>query len=95
MTDLKVHKVQQAQNRLLLGEGYQDNDLVFCRNDGQPLNPRGFTLAFEKIIEQAGLPKITFHDMRHAHATMLLLLDEHPKVVQEWLGHSTISMTLD
>ncbi len=42
-----------------------------------------------------GLPRIRFHDLRHAHATLLLQQGVHPKVVQERLGHSTISMTLD
>ncbi len=42
-----------------------------------------------------GLPRIRFHDLRHCHATLLLQQGVHPKVVQERLGHSTISMTLD
>jgi integrase len=41
------------------------------------------------------LPAIRFHDPRHAPATLLLSLGEHPKVVQERLGHSTISVTMD
>jgi len=41
------------------------------------------------------LPDITFHDLRHTHATLLLEQGVHPKIVQERLGHSTISMTLD
>jgi integrase len=41
------------------------------------------------------LPDIRFHDMRHGHATLMLELGEHPKVVQERLGHSQISLTLD
>lgn len=41
------------------------------------------------------LPRIRFHDLRHSHATLLFAQGEHPKVVQERLGHSTVSMTLD
>jgi len=38
---------------------------------------------------------VSFHALRHTAATLLLLQGVHPKVVQERLGHSTISMTLD
>jgi integrase len=43
----------------------------------------------------AGLPAIRFHDLRHSAATFLLSLGVHPKVVQEMLGHTQISMTMD
>ena len=36
-----------------------------------------------------------FHDLRHTAATLLLAQGVHPKVVQEMLGHSTVSLTLD
>jgi integrase len=42
-----------------------------------------------------GLPRIRFHDLRHTAATLHLKAGTHPKVVQEMLGHSTISMTVD
>jgi len=45
--------------------------------------------------QSTGLPRVRFHDLRHSHATQLLMLGEHPKVVQERLGHSQISVTLD
>jgi len=51
--------------------------------------------SFKKIIKQAGLPDIRFHDLRHTHATLLLLQGVNPKIVQERLGHSSISLTLD
>lgn len=47
------------------------------------------------LLERAGLPKIRFHSLRHTHASMLLSQGTHPKVVQERLGHSSISITLD
>ena len=39
--------------------------------------------------------RVRFHDLRHTHATQLLLAGVHPKVAQERLGHSTITTTLD
>ncbi len=41
------------------------------------------------------LPNSRFHDLRHSAATLLLSLGVHPKVVQELLGHTQISMTMD
>jgi integrase len=46
-------------------------------------------------IDEAGLPYIRFHDLRHSAATILLLMGVHPKLVQELLGHSQIRITLD
>jgi integrase len=50
---------------------------------------------FKGVIEKEGLPEIRFHDLRHTHASLLLAAGVHPKVVQERLGHSQISLTLD
>lgn len=94
-TELKSHRVWQTRERLVAGEEYQNEDLVFCSPFGTRMDPRSFTRVFERILKEAGLPRISFHDMRHSHATMLLVLGEHPKVVQERLGHATIAMTLD
>ncbi|MGB9866851.1 MAG: tyrosine-type recombinase/integrase [Bacillota bacterium] len=95
VAELKRHKARQNQEKLLLGQAYQDNDLVFCLEDGRPLDPRNFTRHFDALLEKAGLPHIRFHDCRHTFATALLELGEHPKVVQHILGHSRIAMTLD
>lgn len=93
--ELKAHKRRQAQERLLLGAAYQDKGLVFCQEDGSFLDPRRFTKRFQRFLERAGLPKVRLHDLRHTHASLLLSRGVHPKVVQERLGHSSITMTLD
>lgn len=93
--ELKAWRKRQAQEKLLLGEAYQDNGLVFCKEDGTPLDPRDFTKRFQRHLEKAGLPKVRLHDLRHTHASLLLARGVHPKVVQERLGHSSITMTLD
>jgi integrase len=93
--ELKAHRRRQAQEKLLMGEAYQDSGLVFCKEDGTPLDPREFTKRFQRHLEKAGLPKVRLHDLRHTHASLLLARGVHPKVVQERLGHSSITMTLD
>ncbi len=50
---------------------------------------------FHKLVEEAGLPHLRFHDLRHSAATILLGMGVHPKVVQELLGHSKIGITMD
>jgi integrase len=47
------------------------------------------------MVKDAGVPRIKLHGLRHTNATVSLANGEHPKIVQERLGHSTISMTLD
>ncbi len=59
-------------------------------------SPRNLIHHYQTVLEQANLPVIRFHDFsRHTHATPLLAAGVHPKVVQERLGHSQISLTLD
>ena len=52
--------------------------------------------SFKPILERAGLPRsVRLHDLRHTCATILLKAGQHPKFVQELLGHATIAITLD
>ncbi len=92
---LKEHKKHQNELKLLLGPAYQDNGLVFCTEDGKPLDPRNFVRHFESVLKKAGLKHIRFHDMRHTFATMALQSGIPAKTIQEFLGHSTISVTMD
>ena len=78
-----------------MGAGFTDHGLVFCRPDGGPLHPERFTRTFSRESAQAGLPAIRLHDFRHTWATLALSAGEHPKVVQERLGHANVSITLD
>jgi integrase len=51
--------------------------------------------SFKPLLRRAGLPDIRFHDLRHTCASLLLTRGTHPKLVQELLGHATVSITLD
>ena len=51
--------------------------------------------SFAPLLERAGLPQITFHDLRHTCASLLFQKNVHPKFVQELLGHASVAITLD
>lgn len=90
--ELKAHKESQAY-RCKDIDTY--GDLVFVSSHGTPIRPRNFYRRFREIAEAAKLPPIALHGLRHASATMQLQEGVHPKIVQERLGHSTISLTMD
>jgi integrase len=72
------------------------SDWVFSDRSGGPLRKSNFSRReFKPTIRRAGLPEIHFHGLRHTAATLLLSQGTNPKVVQEMLGHSTVSTTLD
>jgi integrase len=69
---------------------------VFSDGAGGPLRKSNFVRrSFKPLLRRAGLPDIRFHELRHTAATLLLSQGTNPKVVQEMLGHSRVSMTLD
>ena len=92
---LRELRKRQAAERLLMGTGWTDHGLVFCRVDGGLLHPERFSRSFGDRVRQLGLPRVRLHDLRHGWATMALGAGVHPKVVQERLGHANIGITLD
>jgi integrase len=92
---LRRHRAAQNAERLALGEAWEDNDLVFPNEIGEPLSADRLRKAFWRLLSRAGLPHVRFHDLRHTAATLMLGQGVHPKVASEMLGHSTIAITLD
>jgi integrase len=92
---LQRHRIRQAEHRLRLGSAYADHGLVFADELGGPVHPNTLGYRFKGLIARAGVPRIRFHDLRHTSATLMLANGEHPKIVQERLGHADISMTLN
>ena len=93
---LKKHRVRQMEERLRLGEVWQDYGFVFTTETGTPVHKSNLlNRSFFPLLAKAGLPKVRFHDLRHTCATLLLSEGIHPRLVQEQLGHSQISLTLD
>jgi integrase len=94
---LRDHRKRQIEERLKKpAGGWQETGLVFTSTVGTPLNRHNvFRRSFKPLLRHAGLPDIPFHALRHSFATLMLSGREHPKVVQEILGHSRINTTLD
>ena len=94
--ELRRHRLRQAEELLKLGVRVDEQTPVVSRETGKALQPNSLTHEFVRILSKAAnLPRIRFHDLRHTHATQLLSVGVHPKIAQERLGHSTVSITLD
>jgi integrase len=93
--ELKDHRLRQAETMLRLGVRLSDESFVVALDDGAPMRPTLITVAWVRLIRASDLPRLRFHDLRHAHATHLLASGVHPKVASERLGHSRVGITLD
>lgn len=91
---LDRQKLAQQRRRDVCA-GWQEHDLVVDRSDGSPINPDTLSSGWRRFLKAHGLPQIRFHDLRHAHATLMLIQGVHPKVVSERLGHASVGITLD
>jgi integrase len=93
---LKKHRIAQHQKRLQQGSVWRDHGLVFCSSVGTPMNPDNFIKRqYKPLLRRAELPYIRFHDLRHTFASLMMPNVKNPQIVQEMLGHSRISTTLD
>lgn len=93
--ELKIWKKKQAERRLLLGTEYVTSDAVCTWKNGKPFAPDGVSDAFERALRRHMLPPLTFHGLRHTHASMLHELGMSPKLISERLGHKTVGVTLE
>lgn len=92
---LKQYKNEQNKHKEEYKNIYKDNDIVFAKDDGTFQDPRELLHQFHRILEKAGVRKCRFHDLRHTFASLLLQAGETPKIIQELLGHSSITTTMD
>jgi integrase len=93
--ELRQVRRDQDERRRHFGPQYEDHDLVFCQENGKPLHGRNLTRRdLKQILKRAKLPGIRFHDLRHGRATLGLKNGEHPKIVSEILGHSSVAFTM-
>jgi integrase len=92
---LREHEKLQQQARLKMGEKWREHGLIFSNMHGGFFNPDSVWLFFKKLLKEADLPDVRFHDLRHSVATILLAAKIDLKVVSELLGHSSIAITAD
>ena len=59
----------------LFGDEFVDFNLVFCSSNGKPIEGQVINRAFNKLIEEKGLPKVVFHSLRHSSITYKLKLN--------------------
>ncbi|GAA2004416.1 site-specific integrase [Nocardiopsis rhodophaea] len=99
---LRAHRRERGSLSLQLA---RDDALVFGDHEGAWRHPERFSRSFREHLIRcrkqladgaAEAPElIRLHDLRHTHATVLLSLGTHPKIVSERLGHANVSITLD
>lgn len=89
---LKAHRKDQLRERLAAGELWEEHDLVFCQENGRPIDPRADWEEFKDILTAAGLRDARVHDSRHTAGTLMIESGVHPRVVMELLGHSSMRM---
>lgn len=92
---LREHRRKLLERRLVLGLGrLRDEDFVFPAVDGSPPAPRRFTKAWAAAAAGAGHPEVTFHALRHTHASQLISAGLDVVTVSRRLGHAKPTITL-
>jgi integrase len=93
---LRDHRVRQMKIRLALGMGRPDAEmLVFSDVEGELLKPHTISRAWRRVVAAKKLPAVTFHALRHTHASMLIRAGVDILTISRRLGHSKAAITLD
>lgn len=95
LKELKHAHAQYNRNKLAMGPKFKDSGLVFSQADGGAYRPESLTRMWRRFLEKHQLKDIRFHDLRHSCATAMLEAGVDPKTVQNRLGHSDITMTMN
>lgn len=103
MKEIKSQVNEQKKLKIKSGSAWQpyvDNnknalDFLFTSDKGYPYIPGSICDRWAKIVKELNLPKLNFHGLRHSYASYLVSKGVNFKIIQEQLGHSNISETLD
>jgi integrase len=91
---LRTHKTNQLEEELASRKRWIDTwGLVFVSENGAPIHPSNLLAHLHKTLEQAELPKIRVHDLRHTCATLMLDAGVSLVTVSKILGHSSVAIT--
>ena len=91
---LRKHRKEQTKDRMKAGAKWFDGGYVFCNAHGGPLNPSNLARYWKQAVQDAGVPYLKPHTLRHMHATLLLEAGVPAHVVSERLGHKDVTTTL-
>ena len=90
---LREHRDRQADERKRTGKGWHDTGYVFTSAVGTPIEPRNLNRHFYRLREEASVPHIRFHDLRHSCATLLYGQGVRLDNISDVLGHSSTAIT--
>ena len=90
-----LKELKARQEKLKENKNYEDNDLVFAKDNGKPFGPDVPSNRFKSVAKKAGLGEFRLHDLRHTFATLSLEEEMPLKVVSERLGHPSVAFTLN
>ena len=95
LTDLlKEYKSWQDNEKAAWGSRWVDSNKLFTQEDGKPIFPDTPSKWFKKFIKRHNLPEITFHQLRHTNASLLISQGVDPATVSRRLGHADVAVTL-
>lgn len=92
---LQIYMVHWNEQKNKLGDLWQETDRLMVQWDGKPMFPATLSHWFGKFLKKNDLPKITFHELRHTSATLLINLGIDVATVAKRLGHAQNSTTLN
>ena len=95
INDLKQYRACQRQNRLIMGDRWQESDRIFTTSEGAPLHPDTLSRWFSKFVAAHSdkLPPITLHSLRHTNATLQIAGGVPITTVSKRLGHADTTTT--
>jgi integrase len=92
---LRAHKVRQLELRVALGKGkLEPSALLFCTIEGEPLSPDNLSRDWWRLTITGGLPRVSFHSLRHSHASALIASGLDVLTISRRLGHGSPVITL-
>lgn len=91
---LKGQQAKQREWRTAAAGAWNEQGFVFTTVTGDLIRPDALAKLYDRLVEQAGVPRIRFHDMRHTAASLMISQGIPPKTVSERLGHSDVAFTL-
>ena len=92
---LRKYKLWQSEQRLLVGDQWEECDRLYTSWNGKPAHPDTLTSWFEDFIKRTDLPRIHIHSLRHTNATLMIAGGEDIRTVSRRLGYAQVTTTVN